>query len=264
MKTTKKIRALFFDIDGTLVSFKTHRIPQSTVDALTEAKRRGVKVFISTGRPIPFIVNLGQIASLIDGYITTNGALVQMGGETLACHPIAPDDVKRLLAYSHHVGCPAIVIGQTHIGVQDRQPVVDEVFGKGLGLTDFEFTPLEAVLREPILQVTPFITPEEEAALLPTLNGCNSGRWTTAFTDITAAAADKGQGLDAMATHVGLRLDETMAFGDGGNDVPIIRRAGLGVAMGNGGESVKQAADYVTTSVDDDGVARALREYGVI
>lgn len=67
----KKIKALFFDIDGTLVSFRTHKIPQSTVDALENAKRNGVAVYISTGRPIMLINNLGQIEHLIDGYITT-------------------------------------------------------------------------------------------------------------------------------------------------------------------------------------------------
>ena len=67
----KKIKALFFDIDGTLVSFRTHKIPQSTVDALEDAKRNGVAVYISTGRPIMLINNLGQIEHLIDGYITT-------------------------------------------------------------------------------------------------------------------------------------------------------------------------------------------------
>ena len=70
----KKIKALFFDIDGTLVSFKSHRIPQSTVDALEQAKKNGVKVYISTGRPKQIINNLGQIEHLIDGYITANGA----------------------------------------------------------------------------------------------------------------------------------------------------------------------------------------------
>ena len=70
----KKIKALFFDIDGTLVSFKSHRIPQSTVDALEQAKKNGVEVYISTGRPKQIINNLGQIEHLIDGYITANGA----------------------------------------------------------------------------------------------------------------------------------------------------------------------------------------------
>lgn len=83
----KKIKALFFDIDGTLVSFRTHKIPQSTVDALEDAKRNGVAVYISTGRPIMLINNLGQIEHLIDGYITTNGARCFVGNHTV-CLPL--------------------------------------------------------------------------------------------------------------------------------------------------------------------------------
>ena len=61
----KKIKALFFDIDGTLVSFKTHRIPQSTVDALEQAKKNGIEVYISTGRPKQIINNLGDRKSVV-------------------------------------------------------------------------------------------------------------------------------------------------------------------------------------------------------
>ena len=67
-----------------------------------------------------------------------------------------------------------------------------------------------------------------------------------------------------MAARLGLDISETMAFGDGGNDLSIIRRAGIGVAMGNAGPDVKAAADYVTTSVDDDGILNALVRLGVI
>ena len=67
MDKNSKIKALFFDIDGTLVSFQTHRIPQSTVEALEKAKQNGVKIYISTGRTIILITNLGQIEHLIDG-----------------------------------------------------------------------------------------------------------------------------------------------------------------------------------------------------
>ena len=71
--------ALFFDIDGTLVSFKTHEIPASTIFALTQAKANGHRVYIATGRPPIIITNLGAIAHLIDGYVTTNGALCLVG-----------------------------------------------------------------------------------------------------------------------------------------------------------------------------------------
>ena len=67
-------KALFFDVDGTLVSFNTHAIPQSAIESITLAKQRGVKVFISTGRPMRLINNLGAIEHLVDGYITANGA----------------------------------------------------------------------------------------------------------------------------------------------------------------------------------------------
>lgn len=99
-------KALFFDIDGTLVSFETHMIPQSTVDALTEAKARGVEIYISTGRPYPIINNIGQISHLIDGYITTNGAYCFIGDEVISCDPIPDGDVALVLEKSMRMGFP--------------------------------------------------------------------------------------------------------------------------------------------------------------
>ena len=62
----------------------------------------------------------------------------------------------------------------------------------------------------------------------------------------------------------GIAIADTIAFGDGGNDVTILRQAGIGVAMDNATDDVKANADYVTTSVDDDGIANALQHFGVI
>ena len=67
-----------------------------------------------------------------------------------------------------------------------------------------------------------------------------------------------------MADYLGLNISETMAFGDGGNDITIVQEAGIGVAMGNAGDNLKAVADYITTSVDEDGVMNALLKYGVI
>lgn len=260
-----KIKALFFDIDGTLVSFKTHKIPQSTVDALTEAKRNGVKIYISTGRPKMIINNLSQIEPLIDGYITTNGARCFVGDTTVCEHPISQEDVDKVVADAERNDYPVIVVGEKHLAIHHLTPIVNDIFVKGLGVDCLDFqTDIDDLKGENILQLTPFCTEEQETKLMPTLQNCTSGRWHPAFTDITAGDADKGKGLHAMAKFLNLNIAETMAFGDGGNDITIIKEAGVGVAMGNARDHVKEIADYVTSSVDEDGVKNALLHFGVI
>ncbi len=116
--------------------------------------------------------------------------------------------------------------------------------------------------------MTPFFPESYEAELMARIPTCTSGRWHPEFTDITAKQADKGQGLLAIAKEAGLDPKFTMAFGDGGNDTSMIRTAGrtagIGVAMGNALESLKQEADYTTTSVDDNGILNALRHFELI
>ena len=128
----------------------------------------------------------------------------------------------------------------------------------------YEAKPVEEVLRQRILQLTPFFDKDYEQLLLARLPGCISGRWHPAFTDVTAQGADKGEGLLKMAAHEGLDPRFTMAFGDGGNDSSMIRTAGIGVAMGNAIDELKKEADYVTTTVDDDGIRNALKHFKVI
>ena len=89
-------KALFFDIDGTLVSFKTHNIPESTIEALTAAKNNGVDIFISTGRPRPLINNIQSISHLVKGYITTNGAYCFAGNQTNSCAPNNQEEPESL------------------------------------------------------------------------------------------------------------------------------------------------------------------------
>ena len=67
-----------------------------------------------------------------------------------------------------------------------------------------------------------------------------------------------------MSKHLGIGLEECIAFGDGGNDMTILQTAGVGVAMGNAYEGVKAVADYVTTSVDEDGIRNAFIHFGII
>lgn len=257
--------ALFFDIDGTLVSFESHQIPASTILALTQAKANGHKVFIATGRPPIIITNLGAIEHLVDGYVTTNGAYCFVGDEVVACKSIPPREARFLVDDAIEKQYGIIVAGDRDVAVLDPQGQVDEIFRQHLAVENLDKAqPMEIVMQQRIMQITPFFSKDYEAQIMQQLPGCTSGRWHPAFTDVTALGADKGEGLLAMAQHLGLDASKTMAFGDGGNDTTMIRTAGIGVAMGNAIEELKQEADYVTTSVDDEGIRKALRHFGLI
>ena len=259
------IRSIFLDIDGTLVSFATHCIPQSAIDALTKAKANGVGIFISTGRPLPIINNLGAISHLIDGYITTTGAMGIVNGKAIFHTPIPQDDVDALMADCKANDYACIVAGEHNVVLMNPKEIFHEVFVEQLNVTNIDATiPVSALKGQCILQFSPFISAGHEVELMSQMPHCVSGRWHPAFTDITSREADKGNGLERMATFLGLDMSETMAFGDGGNDIPIIKRAGIGVAMGNAGQEAKEVADFVTTSVDEDGIRNALLHFGII
>lgn len=257
--------ALFFDIDGTLVSFQTHEIPPSTILALTQAKANGHRVFIATGRPPIIITNLGAIEHLIDGYVTTNGALCFVGSEIVACNAIPQEEARRVVVDAVAKRYGLIVIGERDIAVWDPKGDVDDIFRRQLAVQNLnQAKPVEEVLSQRVLQLTAFFDSDYERLMMTRIPGCISGRWHPAFTDITARGADKGEGLLLMATREGIDPKYTMAFGDGGNDTSMIRAAGIGVAMGNAIEALKKEADYVTTSVDDDGILNALRAFAII
>lgn len=257
--------ALFFDIDGTLVSFKTHEIPPSTIFALTQAKANGHKVFIATGRPPLIINNLGAIEHLIDGYVTINGALCFAGGKEIRCKNIPKDDVQTVVRDALEKSYGLIVVGEKDVAVLDPDGEVGSIFRNELAVENLnQAKPLDVVLSQRILQLTAFFSADYEGELMKHIPGCTSGRWHPAFTDITAKGADKGEGIKAMAEHLGFDFQNTIAFGDGGNDTSMIRAAGIGIAMENALESLKQEADYTTTSVDDDGILNALRHFNLI
>ena len=257
--------ALFFDIDGTLVSFKTHEIPASTIFALTQAKANGHKVFIATGRPPLIITNIGAIEHLIDGYVTINGALCFVGKEIVRCKDIPREAVRLVVQDAREKHYGLIVVGERDVAVLDPKDEVDRIFRGEIAVENLDQAkPLDEVLRQRVMQLTPFFPETYEHSLMERIPCCTSGRWHPAFTDITAQGADKGEGILALTRHLGLDPRHTIAFGDGGNDAAMIKTAGIGVAMGNALDSLKRVADYTTTSVDDDGVLRALRHFGIV
>lgn len=247
------------------MSFKTHQIPDSTVQALTLAKEAGHKVFIATGRPPLIITNLSAIEHLIDGYVTINGALCFVGDKVVRCKEIANETARFVAKDAHEKQYGLIMVGEKDVAVLDPDGLVDRIFRQEICVENLnQAKPVEEVLKQRIFQLTPFFSEDYEKEMMALLPDCTVGRWHPAFTDITAKGADKGEGLLAMTHHLGLNTKHTMAFGDGGNDSSMIRTAGIGVAMGNALDSLKQEADYVTTSVDEDGIWNALRHFCLI
>lgn len=253
-------KIIFFDIDGTLVSFNTHTIPQSTFDAISAVRRKGVKVWIATGRPMPFINNLGGLE--YDGVISATGAHCQTrDGEVIFSKPVDKADIQRMIDHQHKTGM-AVAYAGNEMAIMTAPGGITEKAKEVFGLLDIPLPELHdprEALGFDVMEVIAFFTAEEAPHMMnDVLKGCSDARWHPDFVDCVAKGSNKADGIDRVIAHYGFDISETMAFGDGGNDIPMLRHAAIGVAMGNASDEVKGAADIVTSSVDDDGVARIL------
>jgi Cof subfamily protein (haloacid dehalogenase superfamily) len=260
------IKALFFDIDGTLVSFNTHVIPDSAIDALSEAHNKGIKVFIATGRPKAIINNMSQLDNkgIIDGYVTMNGAYCFVGDKMIFSHPIPHDSVVAIGNYARKKNIACIFVPAKGIRVCNPDDFLKEIFYENLHVDNMPVVSFEDGWKDDIYQITPFFTVEQEAEALKYAPGVMGNRWHPGFTDITAVGIEKSKGVQMMAAHFGIKQNEIICFGDGGNDISMLEYAGIGVALGNANANVKGHADFVTTHIDEDGVANALKHFNLI
>ena len=251
------IKAIFFDIDGTLVSFKTHTIPQSTLDAVHAVRQKGVKVFIATGRPFPFITNLGELEH--DGIMAVNGASIKLNDGTVVTHtPVDKADVRRMTEYQNANPIAVAYATDDEAFVTHYNEQFQEVFNL-LDLPNPKSMTPERALDMDIMQIIAFFNEDEEPFIMNNvLKGCDAMRWHPFFADCILKGTSKATGIDDVIRHYGFDLSETMAFGDGGNDKQMLAHVGWGVAMGNASDEVKACARIVTASVDDDGVAKIL------
>lgn len=257
------IKAVFFDVDGTLVSFRTHTVPQSTFDCINQLKEKGIKVFIATGRRLQAITNVGTL--VFDGYITLNGAYCLAGrDQVIYKHHIPHTDIQAMLHYQETVRAfPCAMAQENNIYMNHVDADVKEVFDM-LNFPTPPLRPLREVADDPVYQLIAFFKTGEQDRIMQVMPNCEATRWNPLFSDVVPKGVDKSIGIDKVLEYYGISLDEAMAFGDGGNDIGMIRHVKYGVAMGNAEDDVKQAAHYVTTSVDDDGIYNALKHFNVL
>ena len=258
------MKSLFFDIDGTLIDIKTHKIPESTTLALRKAKENGHKIFIATGRSHTIVEVPGLPKEIIDGYVTLNGAICIAGNSPVSLIKIPKESVKALsdLCIERNYTCLFVTMDGMKVANADEK--FETGFRKYFNLIPVPTTDFNSILNEDVYQMTVFFTKETQDELKAILPELEYNRWFPTFADITARGVDKAMGIGIMAKHLNINLSDTVAFGDGGNDIPMLRKAGTGVAMGNASDEVKSNADYVTADVSDNGIYKALKDLGII
>ena len=245
------------DIDGTLTVDFLGAVPPENWDAIRLARSRGHKVVVNTGRSyFNLPPTIRDPDAPLDGLICANGSYIRLGGKVVQNRTIDTALLHEILSYflfEDERFC--LFEGETMLiktrersdlygdpGVQIFHP--DELYDRfrDVGVNDFS---CEGTLSDAFL--ARFGTRLE-------IFRC------TTFTDCTVLGCSKAVGMRLAAEHLGIPLSRTIAIGDSGNDLPMLRAAAVAVAMGNAGEAVRREADLVTRANTECGVAEAIRK----
>ena len=259
------IKAAFFDLDGTLVPYGEPGMTARLREDLFELCRRGVKIILATGRGKHDLKNIGMLGDVeFDSYITYNGYCCYDADGVYRSVSMAESDLRAACAVlKDHPEIVAIVEGENGNFFTRMDDEILEKY-KAVSPKAYPVRPAEDSIGEAVYQVVPFIERGMEDLFLSVMPGCIATRWSEYATDVIPKGNGKADGIHAALERYGLRAEETIAFGDGENDIPMLKIAGIGVAMGNAGQIVKDSADYVTLSVHEDGVSAALRHFGIL
>lgn len=270
------IRLIALDLDGTLLN-SDKQLTQQNAQALACAAARGIEIVPTTGRFFSGMPEIIRSLPYLHYAITINGAAV---------YDVRQDaDIARA-----EIPLPLAVEIMRYL---DTLPVIYDCYMNNWGwmtramqLRADAFAPDEHYLRmirnlrtpvddlksylletgRDVQKIQLFLTdPALRLTLLRQLGGQFEGLCVSSSApnniEINSTDANKGEALRKLAAHLGLDISQTMAIGDGLNDLSMLRAAGIGVAMENACPEAKQAADYVTGSCDESGVAAAIRRF---
>lgn len=262
------IKLVAIDLDDTLLDSRL-RIAPGCRQAIRQVQARGVMVTLATGRMFRSALPYADQLQVDMPLITYQGALVKVSrsGEELYYQPVPTEPGLEVMDYFDRAGV------HYHCYFDD-QLCLEKLDEEGLkyaalaGVKPVIVENLKKTIREqPTPKILAVLYKEElllamEKELKNRLGDVlNITRSKPYYLEFMHPLAGKGRALETIARHYGIRQREVMALGDSYNDLAMIQWAGLGVAMGNARESVKQAADYVTLSNEEEGVAAALRRF---
>lgn len=255
------IKAAFFDIDGTLLSHKLKAVPQSALDAIEQMQKKGILCVAATGRSIMEFNRLPTKGIQMDGYITLNGQLVLDGHqEILSSHPLEGSARDHLLKLFNEKTIPILLIEKDRLYINE----IDEQVKIATLAVSTPLPPIDSWSGNPVYSAIGYIPKEKEEALHALLPEFTITRWCDQAVDLLRKGGSKQAGIEEFLKLHHIRPEETIAFGDGENDLEMIRHAGIGVAMGNAKDIVKENADYITDDVEHDGIQKAALHFGLI
>ncbi|MFL2099825.1 Cof-type HAD-IIB family hydrolase [Desemzia sp. FAM 23989] len=272
-------KMIFFDIDGTLVTHN-NSIPASTKAAIRKLKQNGIVPAISTGRPLTLMQEVANELEICT-FIAMNGQYVVYEGEAIFQNPLPQESIARLMktAQKRKQGIAFCgsekITGNSMILLANRgfvkwlRPFFSKMAPKSaLRLVNRRFSakPIQSTDYEdrPIYQCI-LNAPESDDAFyakeFPEYTFTRSNPYSV---DVISKGGSKAVGIQKLLEHVEGTLEDTVAFGDGLNDMEMIQYAGIGVAMGNGRVELKNLADLVTDTVWNDGIYKGLDALGLL
>lgn len=257
-----RIKVVFFDIDGTLLPLHGNQIPQSTKESISSLRDKGIKVIIATGRNKDEMVELKSVMEIpFDGYLLLNGQICL--DETMrvyAGNPINREELEVLAGIFQTKKIPFMFSGADGMYINYLDDTVRDVQATTNGV----IPNIGEYHGEDIYQICSFVGDDMKELLDSFLDECEITSWNPRAIDIIPKGGGKHIGIQLYLDAYGLKPENVMAFGDGENDTEMLKIAGVGVAMGNAIDSLKAVADYVTDSVEDDGIMHALQHFGII
>lgn len=271
---TVPFRLAAFDMDGTLLD-STKGLPPGSRAALAALREAGVRIMLASGRPVPGLRRLASLLELGEDLVlaSMNGSIVHdlAADRQIAAHPIPADTARAVIRAAQRHGITTSVPHGAELLVEDVEHPRAQYEARGNDLRLRRVEDLSTIVDDPTLDGAPtkilFIGEPSEVAPLEEELRAEHGdavelAWSSPlYLEATAAGVHKGRAILDFCESQGFGPEEVIAFGDQGNDVHMLRIAGLGVAMGNGTEEAKAAADEVTTSHDDEGIARVVERY---
>ncbi|CAG7625757.1 Cof-type HAD-IIB family hydrolase [Paenibacillus allorhizosphaerae] len=253
-------KLVFFDIDDTLLNHRK-QVPDSAKQAIRELQARGVDVAIATGRaPVMFKHLMKELD--IQSFVSCNGSYAVYRGEVVYKANINHEALHALEAVAARKGHPMAFSDQNALWVnQEFHPFVEQAIND-LRVEKPEYRPQLDGDKEMYYALV-FCEEREEKYILD-FPQFRIIRWHPKSVDLLPAGGSKARGIQTLLEKTGIRREDTFAFGDGLNDVEMLKFVGTGIAMGNACEEAKEASDFITKAVTEDGIKHGLEMAGLL